>query len=314
MTQYRPLSPDRLTELMSARTKPQNVLSTETLESRIADVWFSKLYDTNNTLRSTLCTIQLDNGFEVRGESVVLDPENYNQELGEHFAYSDAFRQLWPLFGLLEKERSYQERIASASGHCYSAIQYCHNAIDEYLRPDSKKELQTLLRDLTGRLEDPKLKEAMQHPTTDLDVLSELTVKWGEQKGIFGKSTAAAQLDKTMGELQELKEALASGDREAYIDEAGDVVVTLIMGLTFMQSDLREALGKAYTKISQRKGRMRDGVFVKQSDLDWEAANPGLVFERGGWYFTSLNGAQVGTYPTESAAWDAARQNAKSHA
>jgi hypothetical protein len=55
----------------------------------------------------TLCSITLDNGYSVRGESACVNPENYNKEIGEKIAYDNAFQKLWPLFGFLLAEKQY---------------------------------------------------------------------------------------------------------------------------------------------------------------------------------------------------------------
>ncbi len=54
----------------------------------------------------THCRIVIDNGFSVSGESACVNPENYNQQIGERIAYDNAFRQLWPLFGFLLAEKN----------------------------------------------------------------------------------------------------------------------------------------------------------------------------------------------------------------
>ena len=54
----------------------------------------------------------LDNGFSVSGESACVNPENYNQQIGEKIAFDNAFRQLWPLFGFLLAEK-YKLRAAA---------------------------------------------------------------------------------------------------------------------------------------------------------------------------------------------------------
>ena len=35
-----------------------------------------------------------------------MNPENYNEEIGNKIAYDNAFRQLWPLFGFLLAEKN----------------------------------------------------------------------------------------------------------------------------------------------------------------------------------------------------------------
>ena len=53
----------------------------------------------------TICLLTLNNGFVVIGKSAPADPENYDEALGDQFAYEDAVRQIWPLmaFSLRDK-------------------------------------------------------------------------------------------------------------------------------------------------------------------------------------------------------------------
>lgn len=47
----------------------------------------------------TIAVIKFKNGFIQTGQSAPADPNNYNEELGRKFAYEDAIRKVWPLFG-----------------------------------------------------------------------------------------------------------------------------------------------------------------------------------------------------------------------
>lgn len=42
----------------------------------------------------TVCVITLKNGFTTVGQSACASPENFNAELGEKYAYEDAYRQI----------------------------------------------------------------------------------------------------------------------------------------------------------------------------------------------------------------------------
>ena len=68
----------------------------EYIESRIKNHEFIRIGDT-----VTLCSIFLDNGYSVRGESACVSPENYREDIGQKLSYDDAFKKLWPLFGFL---------------------------------------------------------------------------------------------------------------------------------------------------------------------------------------------------------------------
>jgi len=89
---------------------------------------------------------------------------------------------------------------------------------------------------------------------------------WGADKGITGpngKATGPTQFGKTLEEIEELSVAIEAEYLPEIKDAIGDTTVTLILlaeryGLTF-----EECLEWAYNVISQRTGKMVDGVFVK---------------------------------------------------
>lgn len=62
----------------------------------------------NNVL--TVCCLTLKNGFTVTGESACASPENFNKELGEKIAFTNARDRIWQLEGYLLKERLHNER------------------------------------------------------------------------------------------------------------------------------------------------------------------------------------------------------------
>lgn len=90
-------------------------------------------------------------------------------------------------------------------------------------------------------------------------------IQWGEARQIVQNSTAFAQATKTQEELNELFEAIESGDREAMKDAYGDILVTLVMGCACADLDLVECFKGAYEEIKDRKGYLnKEGLFIKQ--------------------------------------------------
>lgn len=59
--------------------------------------------------RTTICQLRLENGYTIIGKSACVCVENYNQALGEKFAYEDAVNSIWPLEGYLLQERLFQD-------------------------------------------------------------------------------------------------------------------------------------------------------------------------------------------------------------
>jgi len=92
-----------------------------------------------------------------------------------------------------------------------------------------------------------------------------LTIQWGTARQIVQNSTPLAQAFKTQEELNELFEAIESGDRAAMADAYGDILVTLVMGCACADLDLVECFKGAYNEIKDRKGYLsKEGLFVKQ--------------------------------------------------
>jgi NTP pyrophosphatase (non-canonical NTP hydrolase) len=91
-------------------------------------------------------------------------------------------------------------------------------------------------------------------------------VQWGEARGIVQNSTPAAQAIKTQEELDELLDAIRSGDRAAMADAYGDILVTLVMGCACADLDLVTCFEGAYKEIKDRKGYLTpEGIFVKET-------------------------------------------------
>jgi hypothetical protein len=69
------------------------------IAAKIANVTFLR----DDTL--TICIITLKNGWRSTGKSAPASPENYSPDVGERYAYEDAFRPLWQLEGYALRER-----------------------------------------------------------------------------------------------------------------------------------------------------------------------------------------------------------------
>lgn len=75
------------------------------------------------------------------------------------------------------------------------------------------------------------------------------------------------QMCKTVEEIGELANSLNKNNLEGAKDGIGDTVVTLICISQQLGLDFIDCLETAYNEIKDRKGRMVNGVFVKEQDL-----------------------------------------------
>ncbi len=104
-----------------------------------------------------------------------------------------------------------------------------------------------------------------------MESLVSKTIKWVQDKNLQTQNPKI-QLCKTIEELGELARGLNKNDVSLIKDSVGDVQVTLICLCEQLKDkginvDYVECLGLAYEEIKDRKGKLVDGVFVKESDL-----------------------------------------------
>lgn len=91
--------------------------------------------------------------------------------------------------------------------------------------------------------------------------------QWAEARNLIEGSTPDRQLVKLFEEAEELEEAIIKDDREEYIDAIGDCIVVLTIMAAQRGLNVEDCIEHAYQQIKDRKGRMVDGIFVKEDDL-----------------------------------------------
>ena len=84
---------------------PAERVTKEGIESRIMSTEYTRIGAT-----ATICSITLENGYSVRGESACVSPENFDDAIGKELAFRDAFGKLWALEGYLLAERRWARR------------------------------------------------------------------------------------------------------------------------------------------------------------------------------------------------------------
>ena len=108
---------------------------------------------------------------------------------------------------------------------------------------------------------------AVENLIQDLEV--GLTVRnieiWMRNRNLHQPEYQVAQLRKLKEEVSELTSSVLN--EECCLDDCGDVMVVAIGAAMRNGNSGREALLQAFNDIKDRKGRMIDGVFVKEQDL-----------------------------------------------
>ena len=76
------------------------------------------------------------------------------------------------------------------------------------------------------------------------------------------------QTVKVLEELGELSGAIAKGKLDEIDDGLGDVLVTLIILAQTLHYELELNLASAFAEIKDRKGKTKNGIFIKEADLN----------------------------------------------
>jgi NTP pyrophosphatase (non-canonical NTP hydrolase) len=89
--------------------------------------------------------------------------------------------------------------------------------------------------------------------------------RWADERGIYAKGDTKTQLIKLYEEAGELAQAVLRNDNEEFIDAIGDCVVVLTNLAHLGGVRIEDCIESAYAEISNRRGDMVNGSFVKQT-------------------------------------------------
>ncbi len=99
-----------------------------------------------------------------------------------------------------------------------------------------------------------------------LDVFDDIR-DWAEERGIYESGDIKTQLIKLQEEVGELAKAVLENDEAEIVDAIGDSVVVLTNLAHLSGVDIETCIESAYSEISDRKGKMINGTFVKTDGL-----------------------------------------------
>lgn len=95
--------------------------------------------------------------------------------------------------------------------------------------------------------------------------LDRLIRSWHHDRNLIEGSTDKDQYMKLIQEAGELSDSICKGNDIR--DDIGDMMVVLINIMERNGLSLTECLDVAYNDIKDRRGKMVDGVFVKEADI-----------------------------------------------
>ena len=113
----------------------------------------------------------------------------------------------------------------------------------------------TFIRDVEGEAK----------PVSTLSYFIDNVVQWHHDRNLIEGSTDKDQTLKLLQELGELSDSVCKG--RDIKDDIGDMLVVMLNITTRNGVTLSECLARAWDDIKDRKGKMVDGIFVKEADL-----------------------------------------------
>ena len=90
-------------------------------------------------------------------------------------------------------------------------------------------------------------------------------VSWHLARNLIHGSSDKDQVLKLIQEVGELSDSICK--EQSPIDDIGDIMVVLINIIVRNNLSVTECLNHAYNDIKDRKGKMIDGIFVKEEDM-----------------------------------------------
>jgi len=101
----------------------------------------------------------------------------------------------------------------------------------------------------------------------NMNIVSEVEL-WARVHGLDRPSNSSNQIIKLMEEVGELSAAYNKGQQNKVIDSIGDIQIVLIILCMQLGLGYQMSLDEAYKQIKYRKGKMINGSFVKDEDLE----------------------------------------------
>jgi NTP pyrophosphatase (non-canonical NTP hydrolase) len=97
-----------------------------------------------------------------------------------------------------------------------------------------------------------------------LEQYEKLIEQWHRDRNLIDGATDKDQVCKLIQEVGELSDNVCKGRDVS--DDIGDCIVVLINIAVRNGLTLEQCMAQAYNDIKDRKGRMVDGIFVKEGD------------------------------------------------
>lgn len=90
---------------------------------------------------------------------------------------------------------------------------------------------------------------------------------WAEARNLIEGSKPINQVSKLVEELGELATGVNKGKMDLIADGIGDAVVVLTILAKQCNMNIEDCIDIAWNEIKDRKGKMQNGIFIKEEDL-----------------------------------------------
>jgi NTP pyrophosphatase (non-canonical NTP hydrolase) len=94
---------------------------------------------------------------------------------------------------------------------------------------------------------------------------AELIRRWAEDRNLIRGSDVKSQFVKLIEEAGELANAIAKKNDIEFADAIGDMVVVLTIMAAQNGMMIEDCIDNAWQEIKDRKGKMVDGIFLKEN-------------------------------------------------
>jgi NTP pyrophosphatase (non-canonical NTP hydrolase) len=94
---------------------------------------------------------------------------------------------------------------------------------------------------------------------------ADLIRQWAKDRNLIEGSDLKSQFVKLIEEAGELANAIAKKNDIEFADAIGDIFVVLTILAAQNGMDIEDCIANSYYEIKDRKGKMLDGIFVKEA-------------------------------------------------
>ena len=98
-----------------------------------------------------------------------------------------------------------------------------------------------------------------------MEILAKNIAKWHHERNLIKGATDKDQFCKLIQEAGELSDNICKG--KDISDDIGDMIVVLINIAERNELTLKDCMQRAWDDIKDGKGKMIDGIFIKEGDI-----------------------------------------------